>query len=69
MGVGRQTPQREVTNRKDIEEAVGTPEDILGPIPSHEELKKELKKLEEDMGKEIKESELAGESGRIKPAE
>ena len=34
MGVSRQTPQREITNRADIESAVGKPDDILGPIPT-----------------------------------
>ena len=69
MGVGRQTPARDVTNQKDIEAAVGSPEDVLGPIPSHDELKAELKQLEVDMGKEVKESEAVGETGRLKGAE
>jgi len=66
MGVSRQTPPRDVTDREDIEKAVGSPEDILGPIPSHTELRAELKQLELDMGKEVKESEAVGETGRGK---
>ncbi|WP_026068781.1 SPFH domain-containing protein [Methanomassiliicoccus luminyensis] len=49
LGTGRQTPARDVTSQEDIERAVGRPEDILGPIPTAEELRAELKNLEESM--------------------
>lgn len=49
LGAGRQTPARDVTSQEDIERAVGRPEDILGPIPTAEELRAELKNLEESM--------------------
>ncbi len=52
MGVSRQTPQREITNRADIESAVGKPDDILGPIPTAEELQSEHKYLDEATQKE-----------------
>ena len=32
MGISRETPQREMVNREEIEKAVGKPDDILGPI-------------------------------------
>mgnify|MGYP005834259059 CR=1 FL=1 len=69
MGMSRETPKRDVTDRKEIEAAVGRPEDILGPIPSHDELRAELKNLEESMGKEIKESEAVGEGAKAKMGE
>jgi len=69
LGTGRQTPARDVTDRKDIEEAVGTPEEILGPIPNAEELRAELKALEESMAKEKAKAEAislnTAEKGRM----
>jgi regulator of protease activity HflC (stomatin/prohibitin superfamily) len=57
LGIGRETPQREVTNMKDIEQAVGKAEDILGPIPTPAELHQELKALEATAADEKKEAE------------
>ena len=45
---------------------MGRPEDVLGPIPSHDELRAELKQLEEDMGREIRESEEVGRTTKAK---
>lgn len=49
LGVGRLTPQRDVTKSEDIERAVGKADQILGPIPTPEELHAELKQLERAM--------------------
>ncbi|MBN1677020.1 MAG: SPFH/Band 7/PHB domain protein [Candidatus Thermoplasmatota archaeon] len=49
LGVGRLTPQRDVTKPEDIERAVGKADEILGPIPTPEELHAELKQLEKAM--------------------
>jgi len=57
LGIARLTPQREVTNIKDIEMAVGKAEEILGPIPTPEELHQELKALEATAADERKEAE------------
>ncbi|MBO5669736.1 MAG: SPFH/Band 7/PHB domain protein [Candidatus Methanomethylophilaceae archaeon] len=39
MGVSNEVPERQIADRADIEEAVGRPEDVLGPIPSPEEIR------------------------------
>lgn len=52
LGIGRQTPAREITRMEDVEKAVGTADVILGPIPTTEELRKDLRALEESMAKE-----------------
>jgi len=57
LGIGRQTPQREVIDVKDIERAVGKADEILGPIPTPEELHQELKALEATAADERKEAE------------
>ncbi|MCU0859706.1 MAG: SPFH domain-containing protein [Thermoplasmata archaeon] len=46
LGIGRQTPAREVSRPEDVIKAVGTPEEILGTIPSPEELRREMKALD-----------------------
>ncbi len=67
MGISRETPQREMVNREEIEKAVGKPDDILGPIPTTEELRSELRSLEETMAKEKAEAEAIGALGKGKP--
>ena len=57
LGIGRQTPPREVTRIEDVEKAVGKADTILGPIPTPEELRKDLKSLEEAMAKETVDAE------------
>ncbi len=49
LGVGRLTPARDVTKPEDIERAVGKADDILGPIPTSEELHAEMKQIEKAM--------------------
>ncbi len=67
LGVSRQTPTREVADSEALERAVGKPEDILGPIPTPEELRSELKGLEDIMAKEKAEAEALGALGSGKP--
>jgi regulator of protease activity HflC (stomatin/prohibitin superfamily) len=49
LGIGRMTPSREVSKPEEIERVVGKADDILGPIPTPEELHDELKALEKAM--------------------
>ena len=67
LGVSRQTPTREVCDIDGLEKAVGKPEDILGPIPTPDELRSELKGLEDIMAKEKAEAEAIGALGSGKP--
>ncbi len=39
MGSSNDVPAREVADRADIEDAVGRPDDVLGPIPTPEEIR------------------------------
>ena len=61
LGIGRQTPAREITSTADIERIVGKADDILGPIPTPEELHAELKALEKAMEAEKREAEEIAE--------
>jgi len=57
LGVGRQTPQREVSNIADIERSVGKADDVLGPIPKPEELRRDMKAIEDVLIQEKIEAE------------
>lgn len=57
LGIGRTTPQREITDSAALEKAVGKAEEILGPIPTPDELHSELKALEQTAADEKKEEE------------
>jgi regulator of protease activity HflC (stomatin/prohibitin superfamily) len=64
LGVGRQTPTREITKMEDVERVVGKAEEVLGPIPSPEELKRSLKSAEEQIEQERIEAESTAELAR-----
>jgi regulator of protease activity HflC (stomatin/prohibitin superfamily) len=61
LGISRQTPAREVSKPEEIERVVGKADDILGPIPTPEELHQELKALEKAMEDEKIEAEEIAE--------
>jgi regulator of protease activity HflC (stomatin/prohibitin superfamily) len=61
LGIGRQTPAREITSTEDLERAVGKVDKVLGPIPTPEELHEELKALEKAMEAEKLEAEEIAE--------
>jgi regulator of protease activity HflC (stomatin/prohibitin superfamily) len=61
LGIGRETPAREITRPEDVERVVGKADDILGPIPTPEELHAELKALEKAMEDEKIEAEEIAE--------
>jgi regulator of protease activity HflC (stomatin/prohibitin superfamily) len=65
LGVSRETPEREISQLEEVEKMVGKAEDILGPIPSPEELRKEIDTLEQIMEKEKKESERIAEIDKM----
>ena len=68
MGAGATVPEREVADRKDIEDAVGTADDILGPIPTANEIKEQINELDRIMDADKKESEaLVGQNGGTTP--
>jgi regulator of protease activity HflC (stomatin/prohibitin superfamily) len=55
LGTGMGVPEREISNTEQVERIVGKADDILGPIPKPEELRKDLMSLEEAMEKEQRE--------------
>ena len=55
LGATRNVADREVSDVDSIKEAVGDPDDILGPIPTQEEIKEKNEAYEREAGKEIEE--------------
>lgn len=53
IGTARNIPAREVSDTDGIRSAVGDPDDILGPIPSREEIEAETAKLDEMVREEM----------------
>ena len=53
IGTARNIPDREVSDTNGIRSAVGDPDDILGPIPSREEIEAETAKLDEMVREEM----------------
>jgi hypothetical protein len=56
MGASRSIPDRPVTAPSDLDRIVGTPEEVIGHIPTAEEIRRELATIEQDIQKEAKES-------------
>lgn len=57
IGVSRKTPETTPITYEDLERLLGKADDILGPIPKHEELKSELESIEKKIEAEAEESE------------
>ena len=53
IGTAKNIPDREVSDTDGIRSAVGDPDDILGPIPSREEIEAETAKLDEMVREEM----------------
>lgn len=53
MGTAKNVPDREVSDVESITKAVGNPDDILGPIPTPEEIDAETEKLDQMVREEI----------------
>ncbi|MEM0449877.1 MAG: SPFH domain-containing protein [Methanomassiliicoccales archaeon] len=64
LGSGRTVPEREISKVDEVEKVVGKADDILGPIPKPEELRRDLRSLEEVMEKETKEMEKIADVSR-----
>jgi regulator of protease activity HflC (stomatin/prohibitin superfamily) len=56
MGASRTIPDRPVTVPSDLDRIVGTPEDVIGQIPTPDQIRKELKEIEKDIAQEAEES-------------
>ncbi len=62
LGSGKKAPAREISDVESIEKAVGKPDDILGPIPSIEELRIDLKNLEASIEQEKNKAEAVAKT-------
>ena len=49
VGASRATPDKEIAKVGDIEKALGKADDILGPIPTAEEMEKEMNAIKEEV--------------------
>ncbi len=56
IGASRSIPDRPVTAASDLDSIVGTPEEVIGKIPTPDQIREELKVIEQDIAKEAKES-------------
>ena len=66
MGASRGVPEREISKYTDLENLLGKADDVLGPIPKHEELQAELEQIEKQIAAETKESEKLAHVGEAK---
>ena len=57
MGAAKTVADREVTDVEAIKEAVGDPDDILGPIPTQSDIEAQTAQYQKDAKKEIEEEE------------
>lgn len=64
MGSARLVPDREVSDTEGIRKAVGDPDDILGPIPTVEAVKRETDSYKRDVEEEISESDAIAEAAK-----
>ena len=64
MGATRNVADREVSDVDSIREAVGNPDDILGPIPTQEEISAKTEAYQKDAEEEITEDEAIAEEIR-----
>jgi regulator of protease activity HflC (stomatin/prohibitin superfamily) len=56
MGASRSIPDRPVTAARELDSIVGTPEEVIGKIPTAEEIRQELKVIEKEIAAEAAES-------------
>lgn len=61
MGATKKVADREVSDVESVKAAVGNPDDVLGPIPTPESIALETAAYQEDVERELNESELITE--------
>jgi regulator of protease activity HflC (stomatin/prohibitin superfamily) len=66
LGTGRTVPEREISNIDEVEKVVGRADDILGPIPKPEDLRRDLGTLEEQLKQETSEMETIADIKKTK---
>lgn len=66
LGTGRQVPDRQLNTLADLEQKIGSMDDILGPIPKQEELMSEIRSIEDEIKAETDESAAMAIGGKTK---
>lgn len=56
MGASRSVPDRPLSAASELDRIVGPPEEVIGQIPTPDQIREQLKEIEEDIAKEAKES-------------
>ncbi|MCX8173223.1 MAG: SPFH domain-containing protein [Thermoplasmata archaeon] len=71
LGMGRKVPEREPAKVEEIEKAVGSVDDVLGPIPKHSEIESEINELDREFKKEAEQTDMLTKTGadRFRPPE
>lgn len=58
MGTAKSIPDREVSDTDSIKKAVGDPDDILGPIPTIDEIKAEKDRFDRTISEELNDEDM-----------
>ncbi len=61
MGSAQRVPDRAVSNMDDVRRDIGDPDDILGPIPKQEDIKRETEEFKKNVEDDISESNSIAE--------
>ena len=65
MGAANTVPDRQVSDVDSIRQAVGDPDEILGPIPTREDMLRETEKFKESLEEDIEESDAIVEANHL----
>ena len=68
LGSAKNVPEREISKMDEVERFVGKAEDILGPIPTQEELRADLRSLEASMREDEKVAQQVRDTTKTKAA-
>jgi len=64
IGAGREVPEVGIQDHINLENIIGKVEDVIGRIPTHEELKTEMAKIEKEI---VDDSKMSAEIAQITP--
>ncbi len=64
MGSAEKVPDRAVSDMGDVKENIGDPDDLLGPIPTQEDIKRETEEFKKTVENDISESNSIAESSK-----
>lgn len=67
MGSSNKIPDRPVSDIEDLEKAVGNPDDVLGPIPTPEQIQEETSGVDDEVKKDIEEVDSVLKEPKLRP--